>query len=136
MRPVFASPSARCWARQRVCARWASSRPPWRIVSSTAVLRLLSGTAVWAAGNGGGDSDTLRITAQECNSSQEIFGGNAQTDRSGFDFLSFEGVLSPAPNSQVSGWPLHQHGEVSYRGVVTGDGEQALNATWCIRTAF
>ena len=77
------------------------------------VLRRLSGTADWAAGNGGGESDTLRIAAKECNSSQEISGGNAKTDRSGFDCLSFEGVLLPARNSQVGGWPLHLHGEVS-----------------------
>ena len=77
------------------------------------VLRRPSGTADWAAGNGGGDSDTLRITAKECNISQEISGGNAKTDRSGLNCLSFEDVPLPARNSQVSGWPLHLYGGVS-----------------------
>jgi outer membrane autotransporter protein len=66
-------------------------------------------TVYWSSGtlrrfSGGDNSDTLRITAKEYDSTQEIFGGNAQTDRSGFDFLYFEGVQAPALNSQVSGW--------------------------------
>jgi outer membrane autotransporter protein len=78
----------------------------------------------WTSGtlsrlSGGDGSDTVTITAAEYNSTQEIFGGNANDEREGDDRLTFDGVISRALSGTVSGWQhvfLENGSEIGLRG--------------------